>query len=457
MSGYLQESLYNRARASLREALSRYSSRLRQRERSLVSPRFTTWQARIQRHYDLLSNALTKLEQQVVRIATFGLVSRGKSAVLNALLNRQVLQTGPLNGVTQFPHSVRWTAIDSDKLQVELIDTPGLDEINGQLRATLAKDIAQQADLIMFVVSGDITRTEYQAMCELRRTHKPMILVFNKVDLYPEYDRQAIYNQLQHWARQEDEQLPITLRDIVLVAADPAPVQVRVELPDGSLQYEWETPTPQIAPLRQVLLDILNQEGRSLLALNALRQARQAERTIAHDTIQHYGTEAEQLIWRFVRYKALAVAINPIALLDVLGGAISDLAMIRALAKLYGLPITRYQAGMLLKTILGSAGGSLLAEVGSGVVLGLGKSAAAATTVLDAAGGATAYLSTAAVQATVTGFGAYRVGKAAQRYLEQGCTWGPQGADTVLQDVLTQIEAEGTLDRLRQEILNSLR
>jgi len=59
----------------------------------------------------------------VIRIAAFGLVSRGKSAVLNALLGQKILQTGPLNGVTQWPRSVRWVANEKGKVQVELIDT----------------------------------------------------------------------------------------------------------------------------------------------------------------------------------------------------------------------------------------------------------------------------------------------------------------------------------------------
>jgi len=56
-------------------------------------------------------------------------------------------------------------ANEKGKVQVELIDTPGLDEIEGQARAQMARDVVRQADLILFVVAGDITRTEYQALC----------------------------------------------------------------------------------------------------------------------------------------------------------------------------------------------------------------------------------------------------------------------------------------------------
>ncbi len=160
-----QETHLNRTRASLRQALSWYSN-LRRPSNPLPDVEL---QAALRTELEVLQSTLDKLDQGVIRIATFGLVSRGKSAVVNALLGQKVLQTGPLHGVTQWPRSVRWTPSSDGKVQVELIDTPGLDEIQGESRAQMAREVASQADLILFVVAGDITRTEYQALCELRQ------------------------------------------------------------------------------------------------------------------------------------------------------------------------------------------------------------------------------------------------------------------------------------------------
>ncbi len=392
----------------------------------------------------------------MIRIAAFGLVSRGKSAVVNALIGKKILQTGPLNGVTQWPKSVRWTPSTKGKVQVELIDTPGLDEIEGEARAEMAREVALSADLILFVVAGDITRTEYQALCELRQTQKPLILVFNKIDLYPEQDREAIYRQLQQLGTgsPKDRRLQkmLSTDEIVMVAAEPAPLEVRVEWPDGEVTYEWETPPPQVDELKQKILRILNREGRSLLALNALFQARNAEVSIAKKTLDLRRSEAEDLIWRFTKYKALAVALNPIGVVDVVGGAIADLALIRSLSKLYGLPMTSYEAGKLWKKILVSSGGLLLGELGSSLLLGVGKSASAVATTIDSPTGITAYAGAAIAQAGVAGYGAYAVGQAAQVYLEQGCTWGPLGPSTVIQNILSEVEQDTILYRLRQEL-----
>ncbi len=442
----LQETHLNRARASLRQAISWYgylrkSGQLSSKQElaGLVKPEI-----------EVLTTTLSKLDSNVVKIAAFGLVSRGKSAVLNSLLGEKILQTGPLNGVTQWPRSLRWKP--GGKVIVELIDTPGLDEIEGETRAQMARDVAQQADLILFVVSGDITRTEYQALLQLRQAQKPLILVFNKIDLYPDTDRKSIYQNLQVLGAGDPQATPLLPDEIVMVAAEPAPMEVRVEYPDGSVSYEWETPPPQVDELKQTILHILNREGRSLLALNALIQAREAEEIIAQKTVDFRQQEAEDIIWKFATYKALAIGLNPIAFLDIIGGVITDLALIRSLARLYSLPMTSYEATNLLKTILLSSGGLLLGEIGSSFILGLGKSSAVIASG-DNPLNITTFAGSAIAQGGIAGYGAYAVGKAAQVYLEKGCTWGQLGANTVIQEILTQVDKNTILYRLREELI----
>lgn len=462
---------FNQARSSLKQTLTRYNHLRRQRR--ISHPEL---QGTLQKQLEVLSTNLEKLEQGVIRIAVFGLVSRGKSAVLNALLGEKILQTGPLNGVTQWPRSVRWSVslpqieepnrIDNieeqNSIQVELIDTPGLDEVAGQVRGEMAKDVTRQADLILFVVSGDLTRTEYDALAELQNAHKPLIIVFNKIDLYTESEQDKIYQNLQQLIQSKTlERDNFSAADfvyisqksapfeIVKVSAEPAPIRLRIEWPDGKITHEWESPLPQIEELKQIIIKLLNREGRSLLALNALVQAREAERIIARQSVELQASEAEELIWKFTRYKALAVALNPIAILDVLGATISDLILIRSLARLYGLPMTSYEAGKLWKKILLSSGGLLLAEMGSGWILGFGKSAAGLAT--DLAN----YAGIAITQASISAYLTYTVGQAAQVYLEKGCTWGENGIDTAIQGILNQVNRDSFINRLKQDIEGS--
>lgn len=447
-----QDAHFNQARASLQQAISWYSGFRRHGS----SPPDERLQTSVRKDLQSLQGALDKLDRNAIRISTFGLVSCGKSSLINALLEEQVVATGPLHGVTQSLTILQWNPLPNKGLHVELIDTPGLDEVAGEARAKMAREIAQKSDLILFVVAGDITKTEYEALSELRSTQKPLILVFNKVDLYPDQDRQKIYRQLQQLNSAHSmgslEDI-ISPNEIVMVAAKPQQILVRVESMDGTVNTSWETPEPQIEELQKALEQIMQKEGKSLLALNALVQARHAEANIARKTIELRQEEAQQIINKYARYKAIAVAINPIIVLDLIGGLIADLALIRSLSKLYGLTITTYEAGNLLRRILASSGGLLLGEIGSSLVLGVGKSSAILTSGFESTGAFTVYLGTASLQGAIAGYGTYVIGRVAQVYLEKGCTWGEMGASTLINEILSQIEPNTIIYRLRQELL----
>jgi small GTP-binding protein len=425
------------ARLNLRRILTHYG-----RQDQSPSPDRLELQAALKPQVDHLSAVLDKLENTLVRIAVFGLVSRGKSAVLNALMGQKLLPIGAIHGVTQWPRSVCW-ALQTvhGVMQVELIDTPGLDEVDGQSRADLAREVAEQADLILFVVAGEMTRLEYEAIAHFKTMHKPLLLVMNKIDLYPRPDRQAFCQRLNSRLAEQarllngaESDIPaFQPTDVVMVAADPAPREVRVEWPDGRVTQEWETPLPDMADLTQTLLDLLNREGASLLAVNAMRQAQVQEVAIAQKIVQHKVADAKALLQGFVIVKALVIGLNPVAVLDLLGGAIADLILIRSLARLYGLPMTRYGASHLLDTLLWSSGGLLLAEVAGGLLFGMEQG----MSLLNGAG-VTAWISAAIAQGTLAAYGSYRVSKAAQSYLEQGSAWGPQGTATLLQTLMKQ-------------------
>ncbi|MGB6017521.1 MAG: Era-like GTP-binding protein, partial [Nodosilinea sp.] len=192
---------YRRAQAALGSLVQRLN----------LTPRE---QAGVEDALQNLRGLIDKLENTVVHIAAFGLVGRGKSSLLNALLGQEVFTTGPTHGVTQVVEGSRWQ-VSQDALgagtpdllrvslkslgqsSIELIDTPGLDEVDGEDRAALARRIAEQVDLILFVIAGDITRVEYEALQALRQASKPILLVFNKIDQYPEADRQTLYETLR--------------------------------------------------------------------------------------------------------------------------------------------------------------------------------------------------------------------------------------------------------------------
>jgi uncharacterized protein len=184
-----------------------------------------------------------------------------------------------------------------------------------------------------------------------------------------------------------------------------------------------------------------------------LVQARSAESNLAKSTLEGMQSEANTLVKKFGGYKAIAVAVNPVAIFDVLGGVIVDLLLIRSLAKLYNLPMTKYELTKLLSGISFSSASLLLGELATGIVFGVGKTTAL---IVDSSFNATAlpgYLGAGAIQGAIAGYGAYIVGKAAQTYLAKGCTWGQLGANTVMREILDRVDDATIISRLRDELL----
>lgn len=386
----------------------------------------------LQPHLEVLSALQHKLSGTLLQVAVFGLVSRGKSAVLNALFGESLFPTGALNGVTQWPRSVRWSLAGAPNLQFELIDTPGLDEISGEARALMAQDIARCADLILFVTAGPPMPIELAALAELAQLRKPILWVVNKADLYPDLKAEMLYQSLSDGALQT----VLSPQEIVLTSAAPAPIQVRHEWPDGRTSTEWETPPPQIEPLRQALLDLLNREGLYLLSLNVLLQVQATERQIVAAIAQYHAKTLEKSQWQLWGFKAALVGLNPWGGLDLILGFVMDIAQVRQLLQRQNLPVTRHNVGTLWKTLLVSAGYLGLAEVSTS---GLGE-------MLNGSQGAPVVA--AVIQGAIAFYSASLVGKSAQHYLLEGATWDTQGSSTVLENLLAALSPEMVVYRL---------
>lgn len=411
-----------------------------------------------------LQSMLDKLEKQVVHIAVFGMVSRGKSSLLNALLGQSIFATGPVHGVTQQSQQASWFVDQNSgedairvslqgvgQSRIELIDTPGIDEVDGEVRERLARQIAQQADLILFVIAGDMTKVEFEALSELRQASKPILLVFNKVDQYPEADRNAIYEKI----RDERVRELLSADEIVMASAAPLMAQA-IQYPDGRLGAELVPGPPQVQDLKLKILEVLEREGKSLVALNTMLYADDINEQLIERKMRIRDRSANQIIWRGVMAKAVAIALNPVTVVDVISSAAIDIAMILTLSKLYGISMTQKGAVDLLRKIALTMGGvgatELLTTLGLSSLKGLLSLAAPAT------GGASLlpYVSVAVSQAAVAGVSSYGIGEVTKRYLINGASWGPNGPKTVVNEILSSLDQATILNRIKTELQEKL-
>jgi small GTP-binding protein len=292
-----------------------------------------------------------KLDKNAIAIAVFGMVSRGKSSLINALLGQKLSATGAIHGITQNIAVYEWNA--GGKVQMRLIDTQGLDEVGGEVRGAIALEAAKQADLILFVIAGDMTRLEQEAIAELQKCYKPILLVFNKTDLYPEGDRLAIHQALQNMEMRK----LISPQEIVFTSVEPKPVKVRIQYSDGRDSQEiWEQPKPDVQALKERILELLNTEGKELLAVNVLRSLLKIQNDVTQRHLQKLQDSTAIAALVFIA-EALGILLSSLRWLDgLISGSFSLLLAIWAIGKY---PTKRKYLWLILIVAIASVSGSI--------------------------------------------------------------------------------------------------
>ena len=440
---------YRQAQAVLRELISNLDLSARE-------------QSGLETEIHSLETMLDKLDRQVVHIAVFGMVGRGKSSLLNALLGQEVFETGAVHGVTQQVQTARWSAKPEGEFwrvslpglgnsQVELIDTPGIDEVDGETREVMARQLAKQADLILFVVAGDMTRIEFEALSELRKASKPILLVLNKMDQYPEADRQMIYEKI----RDDRVKELLSPDEIVMAAASPL-VARAARREDGTLIARMSRGVPDVQGVKLKILEVLQREGKALVALNTMLYTDDVNEQLVQRKLEIRDRTANQVIWNAVMTKAVAIALNPVTVLDLLSATIVDIALILTLSRLYGFPLTQQGAVGLLQKIALSMGGITVSELIA--TLGLGSLKSLLGLSAPATGGISLapYLSIALTQGGVAGVSTHIIGQVAKTYLANGASWGDETPKAIVSQILASLDEASILNRIKDELRGKL-
>jgi GTPase len=390
--------------------------------------------------YAQVEAMLDKLEHGHLHLAVFGRVSVGKSAVLNALLGRDAFEVGVLHGTTTQAAVLQWR--EASATGVHLIDTPGINELSGEEREKLAYEVAGRSDLVLFVVDGDMTSIEVDALRLLASTQRPLLLALNKADRYTQAQRAELHARLFEHARGS-----VQPENIVEVMARPAPERVLQVQEDGSERLLERERGPDVAALRGRILAVLEAEGKTLAALNAALFAGRLADEVGARLTQLRRTLAERVTRTYCLAKGVAVALNPVPVADLLAAAALDVALVMHLSRIYGLPLTRAEAGRLIATIAAQLAALMGAIWGVHLVASAlkGASAGLSTVVTAGAQGALAWYATTLIA------------KAAEQYLAAGKSWGEQGPKRVVQSIVESLDRDSILREARSEILARLR
>lgn len=275
-----------------------------------------------------LLNRSQKIEsgmaQDNIKVVVFGTGSAGKTSVVNTLMGRMVGSVEAPMGSTKVgeTYGLKLSALEREIL---ITDTPGILEagVTGRERSQIARVLATDANLLLFVVDNDLQQSEYIALKSLAEIGKRSLVVFNKTDLYTEEDREAILVRLR-------ERLVgvVSKTDIVAIAACPNSVQLQTG--------EVYQPEPNIIALIERLAAVLRLEGEDLIADNILLQSQllgEEARSLIDNQRRKRG---EKVVEKFQWIGAGVIAATPIPVVDVLATAAVNAQMVIEIGKIYG-------------------------------------------------------------------------------------------------------------------------
>jgi len=390
--------------------------------------------------YKQLRMMLDKLEHGHLHIAVFGRVSVGKSSVLNALLGKKTFSVSILHGETKTEGIAEWEKVDAGGIY--LIDTPGINEIDGEEREKLAHEVANRSDLLLFVVDSDLTDVELKALRTVAETKRPIILVVNKAD---QYSQDEIL-QLRSIIRKRVAGI-VAPENIVFTAASPSK-QIVIHIDDDGNETESVRQRPvDVFNLKTRLWDIIESEGKTLSALNASLFAGNLSEQLGEKLLVTRKKVGEETIHLYCLGKGIAVALNPIPIADLLAAAAIDVSMVIHLSRIYGLPMSKSEAGDLIKTIAAQ----MLVLYATFWAIHFASSALKVST----AGFSTVV--TGVAQGAVAWYSTLVVGRVAEDFLVKGKSWGEAGPKLTVQNILESLDRDSVMSEAKEEIIQYLK
>ena len=272
---------------------------------------------------------------------------------LKAELDRTGMQIavagGKSTGKTRL-HNQLTSAFSDKTLECNFTEIPAL--FGSEETASLPTNL--NADLVLFLVTGDITAPEFQAIEQLKAAGYQTLLVWNKQDQCPTDDRAGLLQQLQ-----SRMQGLVDGENVVAIAASPAPVKVRQHQPDNSVTERLEAQTPQIDTLTQRLESILTRDARELVYATTLRQAKALQGEIHQQLNQLRRDRALPIMTQYQWIAAAAAIANPVPALDLLAtGAVSG-QLVMDLGEIYQQKFSLEQAKVTAASL-----GSLMVKLG---------------------------------------------------------------------------------------------
>lgn len=271
-----------------------------------------------------------ELERGDLVVVVFGTGSSGKTSLIRALLGDRVGSVEPAMGSTRASHTYRLPVTGLSR-GVRLVDTPGILEsgAQGQRREDMARRKAVQADLLLFVVDGDLRDSERRMVRLLLSLGKRLLLVLNKCDLLGQQQEQRLLQVLRQRCA---PQLPP--EDVIPASSAPPRLATSPEVPP---------PVPEVEALLRRLVQVLRFEGDELMADNILLQSRHLSVDTETVLTNQRQRASRTIIERYAWIGGGIIALTPLPGLDLLGAAAVNAQMVLELGRIHGVKLGQDQ------------------------------------------------------------------------------------------------------------------
>ncbi|MBE9225823.1 DUF697 domain-containing protein [Phormidium sp. LEGE 05292] len=273
---------------------------------------------------------------------------RLKIAEVTAKLDRQELSLavtgGKAVGKTTLQELLTKNWLPQITKTVSLQEIPALfvaDEIEKEAGKTTSN-----ADVLLFVVNGDLTNSEFQRLQQLKAANQRLMLIFNKQDQYLPEDREIVLQQI----RQRLQGI-LEKEDVIAIAANPNAIKVRQYQTDGTVQEWLEESVPEIAALTERLNVILTQQSQQLVWATTWREA-VALKGEAKEFLNGVRRDRSvPIIEQYQWISAAAAFANPVPALDLVATGAINVQMVLDLANIYQQKLSLEQAQTVAVTM----------------------------------------------------------------------------------------------------------
>lgn len=196
-------------------------------------------------------------------VSLVGRTNVGKSTLLNTLAKEKIAITA--NKVQTTRTAIK-AILNEENYQIIITDTPGIHKPKTKLGETMvstAFTMFSEVDCILFLIeatSDEIGRGDRRILDKIIESHKPCILVINKIDLVP---KENLLKLIELYSKEYDFKAVVPVSASKQDGTDQVIEEILKVLPEGPKYYDDEEYTDQT--VRQLSEEIIREKALKFL------------------------------------------------------------------------------------------------------------------------------------------------------------------------------------------------